>query len=126
MALTEEQKRQCRMHLGVAQVSRSGVVLSGLPTLTTYSHLVETALNELLPSGETTVIALLAELDAARSSRSSHYARAGVVKVEDIELSDSSRGWREKGDVYASLVADLAACLGVDPPSRSGQVWSEP
>lgn len=126
MALDDEQKRRVRLHMGVAQVSSTGGVLSGMPVLTVYTHLVETAINELLPTGETTVIALLAELDAARASLSTHYARAGVLEVEDIKLSDSSRGLNEKRSVYASLVADLAACLGVDPPSRSGSVWAEP
>lgn len=127
MALTEEQKRGVRLHLRVAQVSSVGAVLSGMPALTVYTHLVEAAMNELLPSGETTVIALLAELDAARAAVSTHYSRAGVVKIEDIELSADSRGaLATKRDVYAGLVEDLAACLGVDPPSRSGAVWAEP
>lgn len=126
MALTDEQKRLVRLHMGVAQVMQTGTIAGGVPTLTQYSHSVETAINELLPTGETTVIALLAELDAARASLSTHYARAGVLEVEDIKLSDSSRGLNEKRSVYASLVADLAACLGVDPPSRSGSVWAEP
>jgi hypothetical protein len=126
MALTDEQKRRVRLHLRVAQVMQTGTIAGGVPVLTQYTHSVETALNELTADGETTVIALLTELDAARSAASTHYARAGVIKVEDVELSDSSRGLREKRDVYASLVADLASCLGVDPPTRSGSVWAEP
>lgn len=127
MALTEDQKRRVRLHMRVAQVAQTGTIAGGVPVLTQYTHSVETALSELLPSGETTVIALLDELDAARASTSTHYARAGVLKIEDIELSGNDHSaLAAKRDVYAGLVADLAACLGVEPPQRSGSVWAEP
>ncbi len=127
MALTEDQRRRVRLHLRVAQVSAVGNVLSGMPVLTAYTHSVEAAMNELLPSGETTVIALLDELDAARASTSTHYSRAGVIEVEDVKLSGNDHGaLAVKRDVYAGLVADLAACLGVELPQRSGSVWAEP
>lgn len=126
MALTADQRRRARLHLRIPQVAALGFTVSGVPDERAMIHSLETALDELTADGETTVIALLDELDAARASTSTHYARAGVLEVEDIKLSDSSRGLNEKRSVYASLVADLAACLGVDPPSRSGSVWAEP
>lgn len=126
MALTAEQRRLARVHLRIPQVAALGFTVSGVPDERALIHSFETALDELTADGETTVIALLAELEAARSATTTHYARAGVLEVEDIKLSDSSRGLNEKRSVYASLVADLAACLGVDPPSRSGNVWAEP
>lgn len=127
MALSSENRRRARLHLRIPQVTALGFTASGVPDMRALVHSFETALDELTADGETTVIALLTELDAARSAIATHYARAGVVKVEDIELSEDARGALEaKRDVYASLVADLAACLGVDPPSRSGSVWTEP
>lgn len=127
MALSAENRRRARVHLRIPQVTALGFTVSGVPDVRALVHSFETALDELTADGETTVIALLDELDAARLSISTHYARAGVTKVEDIELSDNQRAALEtKRGVYNGLVDDLAACLGVELPSRSGRVWSEP
>lgn len=117
MALTDEQTRKVYKYLRVPQITQHGSVLSGTPVLTEFVHVVQTAINQLTPGGEATVIECLAALDAITAGLTSASAGLGLKRVKgktsEVEYQDGEGGFSARTAQQAYWRSELANVLGV-------------
>jgi hypothetical protein len=111
VALTADEQRRCYLHLKVMQVNRWGVFVGNLPETNQDTHRLQTALDNVTANGETTVRALLTDLDAKRTAFIASDTRFQATRVGQIELNPKE--WADRITQYAYLQRDLAATLDV-------------
>lgn len=111
MALTSDEQRRCYLHLQVMQVNRFGVFVGGQPQTMLDTHRLQVALDNVTPNGETTVRALLTDLDAKRTAFVASDTRFQATRVGQIELNPKE--WADRMAQYRYLQGELAAALDV-------------
>jgi hypothetical protein len=87
------------------------VFVGNLPETNQDTHRLQTALDNVTANGETTVRALLTDLDAKRTAFIASDTRFQATRVGQIELNPKE--WADRITQYAYLQRDLAATLDV-------------
>lgn len=110
MALTDDEKAQCRRYLGFPDINRQ------------YDLALEAAMDAISAEGERYIRDLLEELDGVQIALRGSRTRLKTKKVEDVVLGhiDEVMGLREEGN---RLAFDLGTALMVQPvrlPFTSG------
>ena len=119
MALSADERRRCYLYLGHHQVNRTGVFVGGQPHTTEAVHILETSLDHVTASGETTVRALLTSMDTLYAELFGVRSRFQAAKVEDVTLNPKE--WEARLTQWHWFRRQLAVTLDVqlDPPTAA-------
>jgi len=131
VALSAEEQRKCYLYLGHHQVNRTGAFVGGQPHTTEAVHVLQTSLDHVTAGGETTVRALLGNLDTLFTelfgTRERMQAReVDKVKLNPDEWSDRLRQWEwYRRQLARTLDVALDPASAADGAGCSGP-WREP
>lgn len=128
MALLDEEKRKCRLYLDVHEVGRTGTFVGGLP-YSDIAQIVELALDDVSPTGETTIRDLLGKMDPMWAELPGVRDRMQAEQVGSIRLRRDE--WEARLAQWAfyrkrlATVLDVARFLPEEGSSVQGP-WREP
>lgn len=109
--LTDDEKRRTRRHLGYTNVAQASTFFLGIPAAMEPMFMLESAMNLLLPAGETEVREALCLLDAEEARIWGNSDALTTTKVDEIQFRDDE--FEKRIQRYRFWQGRLANALGL-------------
>lgn len=118
MPFTDEEKVRIRHAMGYLNVSEVSTYQLGIPAAVETQYLIETAMNKILPEGETFMRNLLTRLETIESQMMENLENLAVESIDEIKINPKEHTKLRRE--YKHWQLSLANMLGI-PPNPNDQ-----